>query len=566
MKGIKKGLIILLSLILLLALAACGEADAPAGGGDAPPTGGGGDAPAGGGDAQPGVEAGDRWAQRVQASLATVAGHEGWDYAGGDPYARFIAEKFNIEVELINLPWDQWASQLRLWINAMDMPDAVVWNYSDTNHVEGTAFVDQGLVKRLPDNWTQEWPTLAAMHATTGLGPRLDEIFGGTYWLPRARFFHNLDIIGDPLSDHLSVTMRLDWLEALDFPIRAYYNIFEVLEFARLVQAQDPDNHGDNLVPIALTPANAAQMFLNRNFAHWNTFYRGADGLYTWGPMNERTREGMMLWYQAWEDGLIYREFYLLGGLQDRNLFNVAARTAIHVGGAPTHGLPPRFLEFEEANPELNPRDHIHIATQLGTDNLFHQRDLINFWGTYAFSPDIAPATFERLMDMLDWSATWEGYTITNMGVPDLDFYWDADRNPVSLVPEGEILIGTPGVGARNPSMGNVLFQALLQDDFQLDNPNLDVFYRELSAELYRNRVEMSNRVSFPYADWDLWFFDSPAMRQAAGILYSDEFTNIILNATSMDNMLQLFDEWISAHLSIVQPLIDELNAAFPPG
>ena len=44
----------------------------------------------------------------------------------------------------------------------------------------------------LPDDWKSRWTNLAKVFDITGLGPQMDKQFGGTYFLPRARFYKNL--------------------------------------------------------------------------------------------------------------------------------------------------------------------------------------------------------------------------------------------------------------------------------------------------------------------------------------------------------------------------------------
>ena len=96
---------------------------------------------------------------------------------------------------------------------AQDMPDVAIFNYNTNTHADAANFVDQGLIKRLPDNWRERWPNVAGVFDVTTLGPRLEEEFGGVYFLPRARFYYNL--LGDPLQNHWSLWLRADWMEAV---------------------------------------------------------------------------------------------------------------------------------------------------------------------------------------------------------------------------------------------------------------------------------------------------------------------------------------------------------------
>ena len=565
----KKLLCVLLAAVMMLSLlAACAQDTAPANGEDAEQT----------QDATPSPDAttpddpddptepedpADRFAERISIELATTNVFEGYDYLAGDPYAVWFADEFNIETTFINMPFDVWISNLRLWATMGEMPEVAVWDYMGAGHNEGAALVEQGLLRRLPDDWQQRWPYLAASHQSSGLGPRLDEVFDGTYFLPRPRFHFNF--LGDPLPNHESLLVRRDWFEAVGMPIRPYYTINEMMEAARLILEQDPGELGDMLLPITANTGRAAQLFVRSNFAHWDTFYRGPDGTYRWGAANERTREGLMLWYEAYSTGLLDLEFYLHPGLFDRELLSVAGRAGIVLEAAGTHNVPRRFYTYGNNFPDRDPHEDVMLATLLGTDGNYHQRCLINMWGAFMFSPRITDAQLERVLDILDWLASPEGNTVSNMGVYGVDWERDANGDIVSLLGDDEILMGAPdGDNVRNPSMGNVFWMPILQDDFQLGNPNLAQVYRDISAELYANRVAMSTSESFPVANWDLLFFDSDNMRNAAPVAsaggLSETFAHMVITATSMENFIQMYEDWMEQQMHLVQPVLDELN------
>ena len=133
----------------------------------------------------------------VTFTYASVQGIEGYDYTAGDDLAKYYSEKFNYTLEVTALNWDNWNDRLRIWINSGDMPDVAVYNYI---HADAASFVEQGLIKRLPDDWKERWPNVAAVYEKTSIGPKMEEVFGGTYFIPRARFLDNLP--GDPLANH----------------------------------------------------------------------------------------------------------------------------------------------------------------------------------------------------------------------------------------------------------------------------------------------------------------------------------------------------------------------------
>ena len=181
---------------------------------------------------------------RLRITYATVQAREGYDYNNGDPYAAWWSQKFNYELDVAALGWDNWVERLRIWISSQDMPDVAVYDY---NHPDAASFVEQGLLYRFPDNWKQRWPNTAGVYNKTTLAPVIEDIYKGTYFIPRARFDTNIP--GDPLPNHWTMYMRKDWITAVGMPLKTNYTINEVLEFARRVKAQDPGRVGANLVP-----------------------------------------------------------------------------------------------------------------------------------------------------------------------------------------------------------------------------------------------------------------------------------------------------------------------------
>ena len=449
-----------------------------------------------------------------------------------------------------------WHSMLSTWIMTQDLPDVAIFNYNDGTHADAANFVEQGLIKRLPDNWKARWPNVAAVFETTSLGPMLEELYGGTYFLPRARFYHNLP--GIPLANHWSLWMRADWIEAVGIEVRNHYTIPEVIEIGRRIRDQDPGNLGASLVPMSMSAGNAARFFLEANSTHWNTFYRGSDGIFRWGAASDATLEGLRYWFYAFDNGILDPEFFLLTHEQDMEKFQTLGIAGVSYLGGQTADVERFRIDFNEFTGY--PREAFLLATLLGVNGNYHQRDLINYWGAVFFSPDVDTAVFERWMDLMEWTASPDGYVHTAMGIQGIDWERDAAGNLVSLVPEGVLLAGAVGE-ARYPSLGHVLGSIILWDDLAFDNPNIGESYREESRALYENRSRMSTPESFAKTDWDLWMHNTDALRRARGIDYPTEFANMITTATSEAHLIEIYHDWLESQMSLIQPVLDELNA-----
>lgn len=491
--------------------------------------------------------------KRVTITLASIQTTEGYDYTSGDDFAKFYSEKFNYDLEVTALNWSNWHERLNIWINSGDMPDVCVYDYK---HAEAASYVEQGLLYRLPDDWKNRWPNVAKVFEVTQLGPEMEKRFDGTYFLPRARFYKNLiNDPDEPVPNHFSLYMRKDWAEAVDFPIKSTYKISEVLEFAKKIKESDPGNLGDKLIPIAQAPSNAVRLFVGSNSTYYNGFYKDKDGTYKWGATSQETLEGLKMYAEAYQSGLLDPEFYTLQQNDDTRQFDTQGIAACNFGEAPTAALPRVFITNFQGNVGLDPFESINVATVLGEDGYFHQQDLINYWGTIIFSPNIEEEKFERWMDVLEFNASQDGSIFASMGLKDVDWEYDSEGNIVSLHDITKQPLGGPD--GKYPSMGYTLGVIILHDDFAFDNPNNDEKLRELSRVLYTERCEIATPDTFTKVDWDLFCFDSPNMRKVQ-FDYDTELTNLI---TMGGDIEQNWKDWIESKMPMIQPVLDELNS-----
>jgi len=60
--------------------------------------------------------------------------------------------------------------------------------------------------------------------------------------------------------------------------------------------------------------------------------------------------------------------------------------------------------------------------------------------------------------------------------------------------------------------------------------------------------------------DWNLWLHNTENMRRAKGIDYTKEFANMITTATSVDNLVAIYNNWLKSQTGLIQPVLNELN------
>jgi len=458
-------------------------------------------------------------------------------------------EMFNVDIEMVGLPYDQWTSSLRIWANAGDLPDVAQFSY---NHVDGAMWAEQGLVKRMPDTWRASWPNLASAYDRTVIGDVLDATFGGTYFLPRPIFNENQPVY--PLVSHQGIYFRRDWLEAVGAPIQPTYTLDEFMEIARAIQEQDPGNLGDRMTVIHNDAGGLAWIFvypMSTYSMNASEFFKGDDGQFHWGPAQPETLEGLRFFQQAWDEGLLHPEFFAVSGHQDE--FIVAGNVGI-IQAPGMAVVANRFGNNFREHQDLEPEEWLHFAFIVQQDGVFTGPEAPNFWGALIMNPNIDDVKFERVMDILDFSSTTEGQNIIRMGIPEVDWTFDDDDQLMNLLPEGGNVLDLHT--SVRPFWHNLY---IVSDDFGLINPAFPQIYRDMAFNAYVERIESASPTSIGRIDWDIWFFDSDARRRAT-VNLADEYTELILAPGDIEDK---WNAWVEERMVTIQPVLDELNAAF---
>ena len=465
----------------------------------------------------------------------------------GTEFHQFFMDKFNIEWDFNYIEWASWDEMMRVWINSGDLPDVSIWNY---NYTDAENYSKQGLLYKFPDDWKERWPNAAMAYEASPLNTQLEEKFGGTYVMLRPTYVYHAQT--DPIVNQIGVIgIRKDWAEAVGFEIKDAYTVDEILEFARLVKEQDPGNLGSSLIPICFDPANALTCFVSSNSRHSRietAFYKDENGEYQWGPADESVLETLKIYQQAYREGLLDPEFYLLND-NDKDKFYINGTVAVyHMGGV---------AEFRQTvdtemrnNLRLNSDDVVHEAILLGNDEKYHNIILgSNYWSSLIFSPDISEENFERIMDLIDWTCTEEGQTICNMGIEGVDWEYQ-DGEAVSILPEDTSLLDKYG-----PRVESVY---ILEDDFAVVNPSIKEEYRNRMNGLAQLKLDHGEG-KYDEIDWDQEFHVSRA-KDRVQFNYGEEYANLIVQEGDLETN---WNSWVEDKMPLVQEYLDELNSTY---
>ncbi|MFV0518748.1 MAG: extracellular solute-binding protein [Lachnospirales bacterium] len=480
--------------------------------------------------------------EQLSISLAVLDNvtDEQWE----NDFHKYFEDKFNIDWDYNYVEWGSWAEKLRVWINANDLPDVSIWDY---NYTDAKDYVEQDLLYKFPDDWKEKWPNVAKAYEASPLNLELEEQFGGTYVLLRP-IFVNHSLTNPPVNQVGVIGIRKDWAEAVGFELKDAYTIDEMFEYARLVKEQDPGALGDKLIPICFDPANSLTSFVSATSNHGRletAFYQGDDGTYQWGGADQETLEGLKLYQQAYNEGLLDQEFFQLND-NDKEKFYVNGTVAVyHMGGVADFR---QTVDTEmRTNLGVTSDDVVHEAILLGNDEKYHNIVLgSNYWSSLILSPDITDENFNRFMDFLDYTCTDEGQNIVNMGFEGVD--WEVNENGEAV----SILEGMSVTEKYGPRIESLY---ILEDDFAVINPAIKAEYRDRMKTLAEAKLEYGEG-EYSEIDWNVELNSSREKNQAQ-LDYATEYANLILKDGDLETN---WNEWVNSKMSVIQPYIDVLN------
>lgn len=562
MKVSKRLLALVLCLVMLLTLVACGgdNTTSSTGGNTESST----PAQTSGNDgsksADEGVEStaaggGDDWfagrdfSEPMTINLASVQIDESKNYNDDDEFVKWWSDTFNIKWDITSLTFENWAERLRIWINSDDMPEMVVWNYI---HGEAVNYADQGLIKFLPDDWKTKYPNLAKAQQDSGMAEMAEETFGGTPYLFRPVYSNNRP--AEKISNHISAYIRKDWAAAAGVEVSEAMKVSEIFDVARKIKEANPGNVS-NFYPIRTRTGYLMRLvdflYPQAGMSDNMPFYPGEDGKYRWGAADQETLEALKIVKDAYDEGLIDPEFYTIQSPDDYGYFMSAGNSAVLVG----EGMVSTMVDFAnhlESDQGTTFEDAVQVVVPLGEDGLYHGKNETNYWGVNAFSPHIDDAKLDRILQVMDYSCTDEGQRRIRCGLEGTDWEYDANGEIVSLFKDGETIETKYAV---DPVYGNMM---VLSDDFQFINPGYPAAFREIGKNVHLLHQELSTDETFLDTDWNVQLHDSQALNLAS-MTYADEYAALITKDGDLETN---WKAWVNEKMPMIQPVLDELTEA----
>ncbi len=479
-----------------------------------------------------------------------VPGTALWDY---------FQQKFNVEIELIPLTFNERHEKARLWVSSGDMPDLMWMDLDESMFAEYANWVNQGMFQAYPsmDELEAKWPNLAAYYQLeNNVGDELMTIDGKWYAHTMLRDNPEYNFMSG-----MSWMYRRDWAKKLNlYQEDDIYTWDEWVELNKAFIEQDPGENG-----AGKTIGMGTELFYFPNafgvYQTSNQYGYGAfspkDGKYEWTAARPETLEGLLVAKDLYDQGIIWPDNPLgqtpdesyKAGLMGSDFNNFTVDRVYSVRKA-----------LKENFPDIDENEAGALAKVIGPDGTLWCKQSQCYWGAVIMSANIGEAKMTRWMDMLDWMLSKEGIYFRAYGIEGTDWELAEDGTVKCLWPESTVLPGTQAdpYPDNSRSWFNWYGGAAISAE---DAPkvNYPQNYIDDTNEKFAFLRDNGFMRSF---DYESSYLSAENKNKSGNFTteVSDKMIELITTA-SKEELPQLWNDWIASMQDKVQPVLDELNS-----
>lgn len=467
-----------------------------------------------------------------------------------DVLYKFISQKFDFTYEVWPVSKDSHDEKVRIWINAGTMPDVLCWR--NFNYQDYALYVEQGLLKALPEGWETTYPDLFEMYQACGIYDMM-AIDGVFYGIPHSSYYRFANM-SKPIVQPTTLYYRKDWANKLGFNFEAYITMSELESYLQACIENDMAGNGNTLglseSPLWLN--NLFMMFSDYNYFE-DEFYLGEDG-YNWIMNNGKIAAGVNLarsWYQK---GLIDPDYYLLGTADATANFTSGLSAAMFNScSIPSHYA---FRKTFEETTNLS-AENIGLAAIAADDGTVMADQADNFWSCTFFSPELSDEELNRILEIMNWCCTEEGELTIMVGLQGEAWDYDADGSiKILLQPDADGAYKS----SRDLYPSYQIFRAfgVVPDDYSFLNPSFDPDVVQSIVNVFK--AKQSGKI-IPI-DYNYKFFASDAKADYSVDIKTELTYLIITPDLDVDAEIEKF---VQTNAGLWQPVVDDLNAALLP-
>ncbi|MEK0312622.1 hypothetical protein [Cohnella sp. 56] len=458
-----------------------------------------------------------------------------------DDLSKYIEQQFNVDLKLTQIVWDSWSEQVNLLTASGDMPDVLVFDLKPETFGQYKKLVQQGVLRDIPV-LDDSRPNLAKLRDSM---PVVDQwkIDGKLYAWPKARGDNPYN-----MNSTMFVAYRQDWAKKLGMD-KDQYTAQDVYELAKAMKEQDPGGNGAGKT-IGYGDVGWGFGYLAGAFSN-TPDYMKQDGKYVWTQTDPAKAEGVAFMQKMYQDGVYWKDFFTAKDNDSRSQF-VSGLMGVYADNLGVAAYNQLKKDFATANPNVNPDEAIKLMKVVGSDGKMFSEQWDNYWSASIFSANVSDEKMDRLLDIMDWSASEEGSKYFFYGMKGKD--WDEAGGQI------ELKWGKDDNGKLAPPKYNGAFLrtlALLNGDFQAVNPDVSETTRNEVLDMLKNQTEENTNLR--KLDYSYQYFSAPN-KDKYGSFADDKQTAIKQIVVSKKDAVQEWTAWTKSMQPKVDKVLEEMN------
>lgn len=467
-------------------------------------------------------------------------------------------EKFNVDLELIPMTFNERHEKARVWVSSGDMPDLMWMDLDEKMFAEYANWVEQSMFQAYPELATIEanWPNLAANYnIETNVGDELMTINGKQYAHPIIRDNPEYNYMSG-----MSWMYRRDWAKTLNmYQEDDIYTWDEWVALNKAFIEQDPGANG-----AGKTVGMGTELFYFPNamgvYQTSAEFGYGAfsplDGEYVWTAARPETLEGLQIAKDLYDQKIIWPDNPLGQTPDDTYKAGLMGSVFNNFTVDRVYGV---RKALKENFPDIDESEAGALAKVLGPDGTAWCKQSQCYWGAVVMSANIGEEKMNRWLDMLDWMISDEGVYFRAYGIEGTDWEYDADGNVKCLWPESTVLAGTQA--DPYPNNCRTWFSWYAAGISAADAPKAN--YPQSYVDDTNAKFEFMRDQGFMRSyDYESSYLSAENKNKSGNFTteVSDKMIELITTA-SAEELPTLWNDWIASMDAKVQPVLDELNS-----
>lgn len=541
MKNLKIVMTVLLVVVMLCSIAACGQQPAPAGNTAQP----GSSSPSATGQSQDPTAApeADPLKDHMDISIAFWGIESA--LAADDQFINDLEKKLNVTLKPYEITWDDYVQKIQLWAASAQLPDVFAIDAVGTQYYR--RWIDQGVVRAIPTDLSQ-YPTLSNYLDKPDVDALKED--GKLYTIPRS-LYESLDYC----AHDRNVFYRWDLAQKAGIT-KEPQTWDEFKAMLKAIVAADPEQKHIT----GLTAVNVKQIggffWLYSNPAATSDGsgsdfkWIKDDGKYVPAVLDTKySLPSLKNVREMYEQGLIDKDIALVKGQEAYDKFASGSAAAIlEVGyGNINNLLLPRWKELHPDTPMLDAVKRVKYFPSLD-GNKYHCT-FKTYWSESYFSANADDKKMDRIMRLYDYLLQPDAKEFYRFGVKGTDYEKDGDKIVIKTKSE-DLLLKQPGAG----TLGQLVE---FDNQFQYD-PNNFTFDPAVLDAAQKDLAIAKQETKLPDYDVKLTYVSTPT-KDKFTILDHDLMLNVMLGTEPVEAMWDnILKDYESKGLS---KMIEEVNA-----